>query len=141
ELSIEKEGLGTARGEAIRRLEEFVATYSGTNADPEATPDAMVRLASLYEERARDNFDADLTTGLEPAINLYRRIIQEYPDYEEIAAVHYYLGHSLTDAARLEEGQQAWRALVCANKYKVLPDPGDSGKILLQPLPQDHDEE
>src|SRR5690606_23534352 len=69
------------------------------------------------------------------------RIIQEYPDYEEIAAVHYYLGHSLTDAARLEEGQQAWRALVCANKYKVLPDPGDSGKILLQPLPQDHDEE
>src|SRR5690606_23625286 len=65
ELSIEKEGLGTARGEAIRRLEEFVATYSGTNADPEATPDAMFRLASLYEERARDDFDADLTTGLE----------------------------------------------------------------------------
>ncbi|HWO14714.1 MAG TPA: hypothetical protein VNN80_34665, partial [Polyangiaceae bacterium] len=36
ELSIEKEGLGNARGEAIRRLEEFVATYSGKNADPSA---------------------------------------------------------------------------------------------------------
>ncbi len=141
ELSIEKESLGTARGEAIRRLEEFVATYSGKNADPEATPDAMFRLASLYEERARDDFDADLTTGLEPAIALYRRIIAEYPTYEEVAAVHYYLGHAMTDASRLDEGQQAWRALVCANRYKVLPDPNDAGKISLQPLPQDHDEE
>ncbi len=141
ELLVEKEGLTTARGEAIRRLEEFVALYSGANADPSATPDAMFRLASLYEERARANFDADLTTGLVPAIELYRKIIAEYPDYEEIAAVHYYLGHAMTDAARLDEGQQAWRALVCANKYKVLPDPDDASKILLQPLPQDHDDE
>lgn len=141
ELSVEKESLGTARGEAIRRLEEFVAQYSGTNADPSATPDGMFRLASLYEERARANFDSDLTTGLEPAIALYRRIIEQYPQYEEIAAVHYYLGHALTDASRLDEGQQAWRSLVCANKYKVLPDPDDAGKIQLQPLPQDHDDE
>src|SRR5690606_1391752 len=141
ELVVEKEGLSTARGEAIRRLEEFVARYSGPNADPSATPDAMFRLASLYEVRWRADFDAYLTASLEPAISLYRRIIAEYPDYEEIAAVHYYLGHSLTDAARLDEGQQAWRALVCANKFKVLPDPDDTGKVLLQPLPQDHDDE
>ncbi len=32
-------------------------------------------------------------TGLEPAIALYRRLIREYPRYEEVAAVHYYLGH------------------------------------------------
>lgn len=139
EISVEKEGLDTARGEAIARLEEFVARYSGPNADPVATPDGMFRLASLYEERSRANYDADLTTGLEPAIALYRRIISEYPDYEEVAAVHYYLGHALTDAARLEEGQQAWRALVCSNRYKVAADPNDTGKIEVQPLPQDHD--
>jgi hypothetical protein len=139
EIGIERKELSDARTEAIRRLEEFIARYSGPNSDPQATPDAMFRLAALYEERARDDFDADLTLALEPAINLYQRIVEQYPGYQEVAAVHYYLGHALTDAARLEEGQQAWRALVCANRYQVRPDPQRENALLLQPLPQDHD--
>jgi hypothetical protein len=140
EISVEKRGLEDARDLAIKRLEEFIARYSGENAHPEATPDAMFRLAALYEERGRSRSEGELAAGLEPAIGLYNRIIREYPKYEEIAAVHYYLGHAYTDANRLEEGQQAWRALVCSNKYTVKPDPKDAGKSELQPLPQDHDD-
>ena len=53
EITTEKKGLRDAREEAIRRLEAFVAKYGGTNAHPENTPDALFRLAALYEERAR----------------------------------------------------------------------------------------
>jgi hypothetical protein len=140
EIGVERKGLIEARNEAIKRLEAFIALYSGENAHPQATPDAMFRLAALYEERAREAQEGELATGLEPAIGLYRRIIDEYPNYEEIAAVHYFLGHAFTDSARLDEGQQAWRSLVCASKYQVKGDPTDTGKILVQPLDQDHDE-
>ncbi|HET9930293.1 MAG TPA: hypothetical protein VFQ35_06390 [Polyangiaceae bacterium] len=140
EITAEKHGLEEARNEAIARLERFIERYSGTNADPEASPDAMFRLAALYEERAREKQDTDIAVGLDPAIQLYSRIIREYPKYEEVAAVHYYLGHALTDAARLDEGQQAWRALVCNNRYQVKDDPKKPGKIELPALPQDHDD-
>jgi len=140
EITEEKHGLDDARQEAIQRLERFVERYSGENADPRSTPDAMFRLGALYEERARSNNDADLTTALEPALSMYRRLIKEFPRYEEIAAVHYYLGHGYTDAGRIEEGQQAWRSLVCSNRYTVKDDPKDPGKIALDPLSQDHDD-
>ncbi len=140
EIDVEQKGLADARDEAIKRLEKFIEIYSGANANPEATPDAMYRLAALYEERARADFDGDLTKTLKPAIDLYRRIIREYPKYEEIAGVYYFLGHAYTDSSRLAEGQQAWRALVCNNQYSVKDDPSDPTKILLEKLPQDHDE-
>src|SRR5690606_12976044 len=73
-------------------------------------------------------------------IQLYRRIIREYPKYEEVAAVHYYLGHALTDAERIEEGQQAWRALVCNNRYPVRDSATDPSRIEVRKLVQDHDE-
>lgn len=139
EIDGEKKSLEEARKTAIIRLEEFVARYSGTNADPVATPDAMFRLAALYEERARDG-TGELGDGLKPAIALYRRIVVEFPKYEEIAAVHYYLGHAYTDAGRIEEGQQAWRALVCSDHYSVKADATSTDKIEMQPLPQDHDD-
>jgi tetratricopeptide (TPR) repeat protein len=139
EIQIEKYGLENAREEAIRRLEDFVARYSGSNSDPQATPDAMFRLGALYEERAREKTEGDIAQGLEPAIALYRRLINEYPKYNEIAAVHYYLGHVLTDSGRIDEGQQAWHVLVCSNRYKITDDPKDAGKLLVEPLPQDHD--
>jgi tetratricopeptide (TPR) repeat protein len=139
EIQIEKYGLENAREEAIRRLEDFVARYSGSNADQQATPDAMFRLGALYEERAREKTEGDIAVGLEPAIALYRRLIKEYPKYNEIAAVHYYLGHVLTDSGRIDEGQQAWHVLVCRNRYNIADDPKDASKLLVEPLPQDHD--
>lgn len=60
EIGSEKTNLAVARDNAIRRLEAFVERYSGPNADPTATPDAMFRLAALYEERARSASEGDV---------------------------------------------------------------------------------
>ncbi|MFT3769216.1 MAG: tetratricopeptide repeat protein [Minicystis sp.] len=143
EIATEKKGLRDAREEAIRRLEAFVAKYSGANAHPENSPDAMFRLAALYEERARTDTDSseDLAVGLKPAIALYKRIIKEFPQYRELAGIYYYLGHAYNDSSRLPEAQQVWRSLVCHNKYAypTPPDPKDPDKDTVVRLPQDHD--
>ncbi|HEX3344846.1 MAG TPA: hypothetical protein VHS09_09755, partial [Polyangiaceae bacterium] len=144
EIGIEKDELKKAREVAIKRLEEFVAKYSGVNAQPEATPDAMYRLAALYEERARgeDDPNSDLAVTLKPAIGLYKRVIREFPKYGELAGIYYFLGHALNDSRRLPEAQQVWRSLVCHNHYKypVAADAKDPDVDLVSPMPQDHDE-
>ncbi|MDB4941916.1 MAG: domain protein putative component of TonB system [Labilithrix sp.] len=143
EISIEKAELKKARDIAIARLENFIAVYSGPRAQPEATPDAMYRLAALYEERARsEEATAPVELGLKDAIALYKRIIREYPKYREIAGVYYFLGHALNDSGRIPEAMQVWRSLVCANHYEypVPADPKDPEKDIVKPMPQDHDE-
>jgi tetratricopeptide (TPR) repeat protein len=143
EIGIEKDELRKARETAIKRLEDFVARYSGPNAQPEATPDAMYRLAALYEERARadDDPNSDLAVSLRPAIALYKRVIREFPTYNELAGIYYFLGHALNDSRRVDEAQQVWRSLVCQNHYHypVPPDPKVADADLVQPMPQDHD--
>jgi hypothetical protein len=143
EVVTEKKGLRDAREEAIRRLEVFVQRYSGPNAHPENTPDAMFRLAALYEERARTDTDSieDLAQGLRPAIALYKRVIKEFSSYRELAGIYYYLGHALNDSGRVPEAQQVWRSLVCKNHYKypVEADKKDPERDAVGRLPQDHD--
>ena len=144
EIGIEKEELKKAREVAIKRLENFVAIYTGARAQPEATPDAMYRLAALYEERARsEDATEDLSISLRPAISLYKRIINEFPSYKELAAIFYFLGHAYNDAGRTEEAQQVWRSLVCHNKfaYPTPPNPKNPDADTIVPLPQDHDED
>lgn len=141
EIDYQRGNLTAARDEAIQRLEAFIARYSGENADPQATPDAMLRLAALYEERGRTDYEADLTEELKPAIALYRDIVMQYPAYEEKAAALYYLGHALTDSGRLEEAQQAFRSMVCSNRYQVKAAEDESSAIVVQPLSQDHDDQ
>ncbi|CAN5388895.1 hypothetical protein BH09MYX1_BH09MYX1_19910 [soil metagenome] len=125
EIGIEKDELKKARQIAIQRLEEFIAKYSGPNSQPEATPDAMFRLAALYEEVARgEDTTEDLSIGLRPAIALYKRVIRDFPTYKELAGIYYYLGHAYNDSSRIEEAQQVWRSLVCHNHY-AYPTPAD----------------
>lgn len=142
DISTQQAELVKARNEAIARLESFVEHYSGPNAMPDATPDAMYRLAALYDERARASSASDISEGLKPAILLYKRILREFPEYRELAGVYYYLGHALYDSNRLEEAQQVWRSLVCANlyPYPVPTSPTDPDKDIIKPLPQDHDQ-
>lgn len=143
EIAIEKAELKKAREIAIRRLEEFIQVYSGPRAHPEATPDAMYRLAALYEERARsEDATQPLEEGLKDAIRLYKRTINEYPKYREIAGIFYFLGHALNDSGRVPESQQVWRSLVCHNHfpYPTKPDPKDPDKDSVTPMPQDADE-
>jgi tetratricopeptide (TPR) repeat protein len=143
-VGIEKDELKKARDTAIARLEDFVARYSGSNAQPEATPDAMYRLAALYEERARADEDpnADSAITLKPAIALYKRVIREFPAYNQLAGIYYFLGHALNDARRVNEAQQVWRSLVCHNHYPypVQAEAKDADVDTIKPLPQDHDE-
>ena len=144
EVGIEKVELKKARETAIRRLEDFVAKYSGANSQPEATPDAMYRLAALYEERARSDDDpnADLAVTLRPAIDLYRRVVREFPSYKELAGIYYFLGHALNDSRRVAEAQQVWRSLVCRNHYDypAPSDPKNPDVDQVEPLAQDHDQ-
>ncbi len=144
EITVEKAELRKARDTAIQRLEEFVAKYSGTSAQPEATPDAMYRLAALYEERARaEDASDDLSIGLKPAIALYKRIIHEFPKYRELAGVYYFLGHAYNDSSRVEEAQQVWRSLVCSNhfSYPTPPDAKNPDADSIVPMPQDNTEQ
>lgn len=143
EIAIEKAELKKAREIAIKRLEEFIAVYDGPRAQPEATPDAMYRLAALYEERARgEEATEPLEIGLKPAVKLYKRVIREYPKYRELAGIYYFLGHALNDSGRVPEAMQVWRSLVCQSKYEypVPTDPKDPEKDTIKPMPQDHDE-
>ncbi len=145
EVGIEKGELKKAREIAIKRLEEFVAKYSGANAQPQETPDAMFRLAALYEERARSDDDpnADLAVTLKPAIGLYKRVIRDFPQYNELAGIYYFLGHALNDSRRTDEAQQVWRSLVCHNHfpYPVASDAKDPDVDQITPMPQDHDQD
>jgi tetratricopeptide (TPR) repeat protein len=143
EIAIEKAELKKARAIAIQRLEEFIKTYDGPRAHPEATPDAMYRLAALYEERARGEDAVEpIEVGLVPALNLYKRVIREYPNYREISGIYYFLGHALNDMGRVPEAQQVWRSLVCHNHYEypTPQDPKDPQRDVVKPMPQDHDE-
>ena len=143
EIAIEKAELKKAREIAIKRLEEFIEVYKGPRAQPEATPDAMYRLAALYEERARSEEATDpIEIGLKDAIRLYKRVINEYPKYREIAGIYYFLGHALNDSGRIPEAMQVWRSLVCINHYPypTPPDPKDPEKDTVKPMPQDHEE-
>jgi tetratricopeptide (TPR) repeat protein len=143
EIAIEKVELRKARDTAIKRLQEFIERYQGSRAQPEATPDAMYRLAALYEERARaEDAPEPLEVGLKDAIALYKRIIVEFPKYRELAGVYYFLGHAYVDSGRTDEGQQVWRSLVCHDKYPypTPPDPKHPERDSITPMPQDHDE-
>ena len=143
EITTERAELKRARDEAIRRLEEFVARYSGPTAHPEHSPDAMFRLAALYEERASQEVpEAEQAAAIRPAIALYKRVIREFPKYDQTAAIYYYLGHALNNSSRGAEAQQVWRSLVCHNKfsYPVAVDSADPEKDLIVRKPQDHDE-
>jgi tetratricopeptide (TPR) repeat protein len=143
EIGIEKAELKKARQVAIERLETFVRDYSGTRSHPKATPDAMYRLAALYEERARSEDTVEpIEIGIKPAIDLYKRIITEFPKYPELSGVYYFLGHAYNDSGRIEEGQQVWRSMVCHNKfpYPTPPDPKKPEHDTVASIPQDHDE-
>jgi hypothetical protein len=143
EIAAEKTQLRQARETTIRRLERFVASHVGPNANVEATPDAMYRLAALYEEQARSEADSgpELAAATRPAIALYKRIIREFPAYRELAGVYYFLGHALNDARRTTEAQQVWRSLVCHDRYPypVAPDPSEADRDQVTPLEGDND--
>jgi tetratricopeptide (TPR) repeat protein len=125
-----------ARLDAIRYFEEFLRRYP---ADTTYTPDAIFRLAELYFEQsyteylaATDVFQAEVarveaaggTAPPEPpkdyskTIELYRRLIAEWPNYRHIDGAYYLLGYCLNETAHEEEARLAWLAMVCHNHFQ-----------------------
>ncbi len=112
-----------ARERAIRLFERFVQSYPD---DPTYTPDAMFRLGELYYERSAIQFQDATLAGHAPAeghpdfsptIEVYRQLVQRFPDYRRIDGVYYLIGYCLTEIGELEEAVQAWLNLVCANHF------------------------
>jgi tetratricopeptide (TPR) repeat protein len=104
ELANERAEVKKARDVAIARLEAFLAAHPTAPGD--AVPDALYRLGALYDEASRS----------EDAARMYRRVLGEYPQYREIAAVRYFLGHALEDLGRADEAQSVRRALVAEER-------------------------
>ncbi len=114
------------RLEAIRRHEAFVDKYPRSP----YTAHRIFRLAQLYLEEMEDQFvvasddyhkleeafyAGELSTIGEPpgydygpAIGLFKRLIDEFPDYESLGAVYYQLGYAYGDD--LSEQQDDTRA-------------------------------
>ncbi|MEO7097352.1 MAG: hypothetical protein ABI175_29090, partial [Polyangiales bacterium] len=145
--------LKKARLDTMERLKAFLAKYPDV---PEHTPNAMFRLAALYEEQAVDSdvdpADPDYTNKLraayEPAERLYRDIVARFPKYSQRASVHFFLGALLSDTGRGPESLYVWRALVCSNHFEFPVPPAASPaeekarekwKDGIPPGPQDHD--
>jgi TolA-binding protein len=128
-----------ARERAIALFERFIRRYPN---DPNYTPDAMFRLGELYFERsavqfqelydaatlARANGDEDamdalpLAPNLQPTVDIYQRIVRQFPTYRRIDGVLYLIGYCLNEMARPEEARDAWLALVCSNRFAYDPD-------------------
>jgi len=145
--------LKRARLDTIERLKAFLAKYPDV---PEHTPEAMFRLAALYEEQAVEvdldpgdtQYTQKLRASYAPAETLYRDIISKFPTYSNRASVQFFLGALLADTGRAPESQFVWRALVCSNHYQYpLPPPKDDAEAKarekwkdgIPPMIQDHD--
>ena len=130
QISDEERLQDESTAKAIALFETFVRQYPN---DPTYTPDAMFRLGELYFERSAIDFQngmlevmAGREQGLElaepiknftPTIDLYRDLIQRFPDYQRIDGVYYLIGYCLNEMGEPEKARIAWLNLVCANKY------------------------
>lgn len=116
-----------ARERAIRLFEAFVARYPH---DPTYTPDAMFRLGELYYERSAIAFQDETETAesigtpdFSDTVELYRTLIQRFPDYRRIDGAYYLIGYCLNEMARTEEARLAWLNLICANHFTYTGEP------------------
>jgi cellulose synthase operon protein C len=144
------------RRDAIAMFEAFLLKYPN---DKRWTPDAMFRLAELYYERSAEEYlDADEKykklldspnppndpppkVDYTPTINLYRRLLTEFPSYRFLDATYYLLGFCLGEMGEDQQAKQALLALVCANKYKPLDTPVPTPRPPIKPGPPGSDDE
>ncbi len=131
------------RMDAIAVLEGFLNKYPS---DRKWTPDVMFRLAELYYEKSAEDFllaqesyqkalDSDNPPNTpspkpdySPTVNLYRRLLVEFPNYRLLDATYYLLGFCLGEMGQEAEGKQALLALVCSNRYRPLEPPPKPAK-------------
>ncbi len=137
------------RAQAATRFEDFLKLHPD---DPVWTPEIMFRYAELEFETANERFvrqedayeqaleaylervkeDPDLPAPEAPSpqygksIDLFARVVQEFPNYAFNDAALYMLGTLFSEQDEFEGAQQAYLALACRNKYTP---PGPGGQI------------
>ena len=97
----------------------------------------MFRLAELYYEKSAEEYlDADEAykkaldspsppdtppprVDYTPTINLYRRLLTEFPSYRFLDAAYYLLGFCLGEMGEEMQAKQALLALVCSNQLQA----------------------
>ncbi|MAQ19897.1 MAG: hypothetical protein CMN30_34470 [Sandaracinus sp.] len=136
QIAEEERLLDEARERAIQQFERFIARYPD---DPTYTADAMFRLGELYFERSAIQFqqeydrlqiladqgqEVDLPEqpDFTPTIELYQRLLRQFPDYRRRDGVFYLIGYCLNEMGRVDEALRAWLNLVCANRFTYHPD-------------------
>src|SRR5262249_622724 len=133
-------------------LKQFLAKYPN---DPKWTPDAMFRLADVYLDKAKLEWD-EKQAALEkqaapqpppeedtdkppqyvgpdftPAIAIWNDLVRRFPDYRQGAGTVYLLAYYQGEMRMTGEAKQAYLGLVCHNKFDPLatptppPDPKD----------------
>jgi tetratricopeptide (TPR) repeat protein len=119
------------RAQALTQFEDFLGRYPH---HPRYTPEAMFRLAELYFERSSEDFiaavklqgESETGVGLPDysrSVELYRRLLRDYPGYRNSDGAHYLLGYCLGEMGQEAESRQAFLGLVCHNKYAPLDPP------------------
>jgi TolA-binding protein len=120
------------RLEAIAAFEAFIERHPQ---DTEFLPDALFRLAELYFEKVDDEYQVAIVDyrnayqtwkdaggagepPVEPVkrfdrtIALYRKLIDQFPDYRFLDGAYYLLGYTLRQQNESEAGIAAWKTLV-----------------------------
>jgi len=125
-LDAEDKAEKSRRAAAIVLFENFLGKYAN---DDRWTPDAMFRLAELYFERSQEEYllasqaanasGAQVTPDFNKTVEIYRQLIQKFPDYRLVDGAYYLMSYCLGEMAREAEALQIMRALVCANHYKA----------------------
>ena len=132
------------RMDAIAMFESFLQKYPN---DKRWTPDAMFRLAELYFEKSSEEFltateayQKLLDSPTPPAaaapmadytrtIDLYRRLLVDFPNYRFLDAAYYLLGFCHSEMGQEPEAKQVLLALTCSNKYRPLDPPPPPAKV------------
>ncbi|MBX3268789.1 MAG: tetratricopeptide repeat protein, partial [Sandaracinaceae bacterium] len=122
-----------ARREAIERLEEFVRRHPD---EARHTPQALLRLAELYVERAYDAPGDTLELG--DVIAAARRVVERFAASPHRERAAYLLAWALAQSGGDAEAVALWRSLVCpeatptASRHPALFAPG-AGRAQIDP--------
>lgn len=117
------------RTDAIVELERFLSRHPQ---HPRHSPEAMFRLAELLFERTNEAFigqsksqSGELVAlpDYAPSVELYRRLLRDFPSYRNNHLATYLLGYCLGEMDHDDEARQAFLGLVCSNKYQPLATP------------------
>lgn len=119
------------RDRAVAKLEEFVERYPD---DPKHTPIRLAQLGELYYEQAQDDFNRAqedfqramddyrrTKQGKEPefpvqrfdkTVAAYRKIVERFPEYQDIDGIYYILGYALSSQGEEPEAATVFAKLV-----------------------------